>query len=58
MMNIYELASLVKQMRKEQDDFFRTRNKKHLENAKTLENKVDKAISDVLTKPDMQKSLF
>lgn len=57
-MNIYEFASLVKQMRKEQQDFFRTRNKKHLDSAKLLENKVDKAISEVLTTPETQKSLF
>lgn len=57
-MNIYEFASIVKQMRKEQSDFFRTKNKKHLEAAIKLEAKVDKAISEVLTIPDTQKSLF
>lgn len=50
-----KLASLVKEMREAQNNFFRTRHKNHLDRSRILEAQVDQAIKEIL---DNQIKMF
>ena len=47
-MDIIQFAKLVEEMRQNQRDFFRTHSSSILKTAKSLENKVDKTVSEIL----------
>lgn len=52
-MDVKELARLVNEMRRAQDEFYRTRSDTALERAKQLERRVDAAVRDTLAQPTL-----
>jgi hypothetical protein len=54
-MNLQELATLVRDMRTEQKNYFRYRTPDHLQNSKKLEKLVDAAVAEILPEAGSQK---
>jgi len=52
-MTLRELADLVAEMRHAQRDYFRTKSGAALDRARTLERRVDRAITEVLKQPEL-----